>query len=139
MLDEGTPLFAQIAEQLADDIAEGSLAEGERVPSTNELAAFYRINPATAAKGINRLVDDGLLEKHRGIGMFVATGARERLLADRRKRFAEQYLDPMLSEARRLGIDDDTLVSLIRGSGHGKGGSRHDTDDRRGGACPPLP
>ncbi|WP_414944986.1 GntR family transcriptional regulator [Amycolatopsis sp. cmx-11-32] len=122
MLDEGTPLFVQIAEQIADDIAEGSLAEGERVPSTNELAAFYRINPATAAKGINVLADDGLLEKRRGIGMFVTDGAREKLLTDRRKRFAEQYLEPMLVEARRLGINDETLISLIRGNGHRNGG-----------------
>lgn len=122
MLDEGTPLFVQIAEQIADDIAEGSLAEGERVPSTNELAAFYRINPATAAKGINVLTDDGLLEKRRGIGMFVTTGAREKLLTDRRKRFSEQYLEPMLVEARRLGINDESLISLIRGNGHQNGG-----------------
>ena len=115
-LDDGTPLFVQIAEQLADDIVDGGLAEGARVPSTNELAAFYRINPATAAKGINLLVDDGVLEKRRGIGMFVAAGAQEQLRAGRRKRFAEQYVDPMLAEANRLGIDTDTLVSLIRGT-----------------------
>src|SRR6202451_4784245 len=83
-LEEGTPLFAQVAERLSADIADGGLAEGERVPSTNELAAFYRINPATAAKGINVLADDGLLEKRRGIGVVVATGARQRLLAPRR-------------------------------------------------------
>jgi DNA-binding transcriptional regulator YhcF (GntR family) len=116
-LDDGTPLFVQIAEQLADDIVDGVLAEGARVPSTNELAAFYRINPATAAKGINLLVDEAVLEKRRGIGMFVATGAREQLRASRRKRFAEQYVDPMLAEANRLGIDTDTLVSLIQGPG----------------------
>ena len=92
-------------------------------PSTNELAAFYRINPATAAKGINLLVDEGVLEKRRGIGMFVATGAREQLRAGRRKRFAEQYVDPMLAEANRLGIDTDTLVSLIQGPGWHNGGS----------------
>ena len=113
-LDEGTPLFVQIAGQLADDIVDGHLAEGARVPSTNELAAFYRINPATAAKGINTLVDDGVLEKRRGIGMFVAAGAREQLVAVRRKLFAEQYVDPMVAEANRLGIDSDTLVSLVR-------------------------
>ena len=123
-LDDGTPLFVQIAEQLADDIVDGGLAEGARVPSTNELAAFYRINPATAAKGINVLVDDGVLEKRRGIGMFVAAGAQEQLRAGRRKRFAEQYVDPMLAEANRLGIDTDTLVSLIRGPGWHNGGSR---------------
>jgi DNA-binding transcriptional regulator YhcF (GntR family) len=123
-LDEGTPLFVQIAEQLADDIIDGALAEGARVPSTNELAAFYRINPATAAKGINLLVDDGVLEKRRGIGMFVAAGAREQLRARRRKQFAEQYLDPMLAEAGRLGIDTDALVTLIQGSGWHNGGNR---------------
>jgi GntR family transcriptional regulator len=123
-LDEGTPLFVQIAEQVADDIVDGVLVEGARAPSTNELAAFYRINPATAAKGIGRLVDEGVLEKRRGVGMFVAPGAREQLRERRRKQFAEQYLDPMLVEARRLGIDGDTLVSMIRGSGRQVGGRR---------------
>ena len=108
-LDEGTPLFAQIAERLA---------EGERVPSMNELAAFYRINPATAAKGINLLADDGLLEKRRGIGMFVAAGARRRLLAQRRQRFAAQYVEPLVTEAARLGIGGDELVTLVRESTH---------------------
>ena len=121
-LDEGTPLFVQIAGQLADDIVDGQLAEGTRVPSTNELAAFYRINPATAAKGINMLVDDGVLEKRRGVGMFVAAGAREQLLAMRRKLFAEQYVDPLVAEANRLGIDSDTLVSLVRASSANNGG-----------------
>lgn len=121
-LDEGTPLFLQIAGQLADDIVDGQLAEGARVPSTNELAVFYRINPATAAKGINVLVDDGVLEKRRGVGMFVAAGAREQLLAMRRKLFAEQYVDPLVAEASRLGIDGDTLVSLVRASSANNGG-----------------
>ena len=110
MLDEASPLFLQIGAQIADDIADGTLPEGERVPSSNEFAAFYRINPATAAKGINVLIDQGLVEKRRGIGMFVSAGARERLLADRRQRFAEQYIEPMLIEARRLGM------------GHGRSG-----------------
>jgi DNA-binding transcriptional regulator YhcF (GntR family) len=121
-LDEGTPLFLQIAGQLADDIVDGQLAEGARVPSTNELAAFYRINPATAAKGINMLVDDGALEKRRGVGMFVAAGAREQLLAMRRKLFAEQYVDPLVAEADRLGIDSDTLISLVRQASGSNGG-----------------
>lgn len=118
MLDEGTPLFAQIAERLAEEIADGALAEGGRVPSTNELAAFYRINPATAAKGINVLTDDGLLEKRRGIGMFVAAGARERLIEERRKRFAERFVAPLVTEANRLGIDAETLTALIHEASH---------------------
>jgi DNA-binding transcriptional regulator YhcF (GntR family) len=115
-LDEGTPLFAQIAERLAEEIADGGLAEGERVPSMNELAAFYRINPATAAKGLNLLADDGLLEKRRGIGMFVASGSRRRLLAQRREQFAAEYVEPLVTEAARLGIDPDELIALVRES-----------------------
>src|SRR5580698_1237811 len=122
-LDEGTPLFAQIAERLAEEIADGGLAEGGRVPSMNELAAFYRINPATAAKGINLLADDGLLEKRRGIGMFVTTGARQRLLARRRAEFTQRYVDPLLSEAARLGIDTDELLALIKESGDEREGA----------------
>ena len=114
MLEEGTPIFLQIAEQLSADIVDGTLAEGGRVPSTNEFAAYYRINPATAAKGINMLVDDGILEKRRGIGMFVVAGSRERLIQLRRGEFAEQYVDPLLIEARRLGIGTDELITLIK-------------------------
>lgn len=116
-LDEGAPLFVQVADRLAGEIADGGLAEGGRVPSTNELAAFYRINPATAAKGINMLADDGLLEKQRGIGMFVATGARQRLLAQRRAVFTQRYVKPLLTEAARLGIDTDELFALIKEAG----------------------
>jgi DNA-binding transcriptional regulator YhcF (GntR family) len=114
VLDDSSPIFAQIAERLADEIADGTLAEGERVPSSNELAAFYRINPATAAKGINVLTDDGLLDKRRGVGMFVATGARERLLERRRQTFAQRYVAPMVAEATRLGIDAAALFALVR-------------------------
>lgn len=123
-LDEGAPLFVQIAERLADEIADGTLAEGERVPSTNELAAFYQINPATAAKGISMLTDDRLLEKRRGIGMFVAAGARARLLDERRKRFAERYVEPLVAEAGRLGIGTDELAAMIREFSYAQRGTR---------------
>jgi GntR family transcriptional regulator len=122
-LDEGTPLFVQVADRLAGQIADGGLAEGARVPSTNELAAFYRINPATAAKGINVLADGGLLEKRRGIGMFVATGARKRLLARRRAEFTQRYVEPLLTEAARLGIDADELFALIKEAGNEREGA----------------
>jgi GntR family transcriptional regulator len=122
-LDEGGPLFAQVADRLAGEIADGGLAEGARVPSANELAAFYRINPATAAKGINVLADEGLLEKRRGIGMFVAAGARQRLLARRRAEFTDRYVEPLLTEATRLGIDSDELIALIKESSHEREGA----------------
>ncbi|MCC6309467.1 MAG: GntR family transcriptional regulator, partial [Trueperaceae bacterium] len=90
------------------------LAEDSQAPSTNELAAFYRINPATAAKGISLLVDKGVLHKRRGIGMFVAPGARRALIAERRAAFAANYLDPLAAEARKLGLDVDELTQLLR-------------------------
>ena len=79
-MDDSRPLFLQIAEQIENDIIDGALPEESQVPSTNEFAAFHRINPATAGKGVNLLVDDGVLYKKRGIGMFVAEGARDRLV-----------------------------------------------------------
>lgn len=114
MIDEGRPLFIQIAEAIEESILDGTLDEDAQAPSTNELAAFYRINPATAAKGVALLTDKGVLLKRRGIGMFVAAGARSILLAERRTAFAERYIDPLIAEARTLGIDDDDLTTLLR-------------------------
>ncbi|WP_456286437.1 GntR family transcriptional regulator [Microbacterium sp. JZ70] len=114
MIEEGKPLFVQIAEQVEDSIVDGSLAEEAQAPSTNELAAFYRINPATAAKGVNMLVDKGVLYKRRGIGMFVCPGARELLLGERRSAFADRYVQPLLVEARKLGLGPDDVADLVR-------------------------
>jgi DNA-binding transcriptional regulator YhcF (GntR family) len=111
--DDGRPLFLQIAEQIENAVVDGSLAEEAQAPSTNELAAFHRINPATAAKGINQLVADGVLYKKRGIGMFVAEGARALLLERRREDFARQFLAPLMAEATKLGMDADQVKKLI--------------------------
>ncbi|WP_156761575.1 GntR family transcriptional regulator [Microbacterium karelineae] len=113
-MDESKPLFVQIAEMVEDQIVDGSLAEDEKAPSTNEIAAFSRINPATAAKGVNMLVDKGVLYKRRGIGMFVAVGAREQVLAERRAAFADSYIAPLIDEARKLGLGPDDVAQLIR-------------------------
>lgn len=117
MIEENRPLFVQIAEQVEDSIVEGSLAEDDQAPSTTELAAFYRINPGTAAKGVNLLVDKGVLHKRRGIGMFVSPGARALLLEERRSAFAARYLDPLLAEARKIGLGPDDVADLIRRDG----------------------
>src|SRR4029077_4245944 len=106
-MDEGRPIFQQIAEQIENSIIDGTLAEEQQVPSTNELAAFHRINPATAAKGINALVADGTLYKKRGIGMFVSLGAREKLRSRRHDEFQRQFVEPLLAQAERLGIDQE--------------------------------
>jgi GntR family transcriptional regulator len=112
-MDEGRPIFLQIAEQLENSIIDGSLAEEDQVPSTNELAAFHRINPATALKGVSHLVDQGILYKRRGIGMFVAAGARAKLRDRRREQFADQYVRPLLDEARKLGMTTNEIKSMM--------------------------
>lgn len=114
MIDEGRPLFLQIADAIEDSILDGSLDEEGQAPSTNELAAFYRINPATAAKGVAMLAEKGILLKRRGIGMFVAPGARSILLAERRTAFAETYIDPLIAESRTLGLGTEDLITLLR-------------------------
>lgn len=114
MFDESRPLFLQIAEQIENDVLDGAAPEESQVPSTNELAAFYRINPATAGKGINLLVERGVLYKKRGIGMFVSSGARARLVAARREQFQNDFVRPLVAEAEKLGIRPDELVAMIQ-------------------------
>jgi DNA-binding transcriptional regulator YhcF (GntR family) len=113
-MDETRPIFVQIAEQIENEIIDGVLPEDTQIPSTNELAAFHRINPATALKGVNMLVDEGIVEKRRGIGMFVRTGARSRLIDRRRAEFAADYIRPLIAEAAKLGIDTEELTDMLR-------------------------
>lgn len=129
MIEEGRAIFLQIAESVEDAIIDGSLSEDAQAPSTNELAAFHRINPATAAKGVNMLVDKGVLYKRRGVGMFVADGARDLLLAERRAIFAQRFVDPLLAEARKLGLDAQDLARLVRDRGETTGS---DPSDNKG-------
>ncbi|WP_072042051.1 GntR family transcriptional regulator [Nigerium massiliense] len=112
------PLFVRVAQAIENDIVDGLLDEGAQAPSTNEIAAFHRINPATALKGVNQLVADGVLIKRRGIGMFVAPGARDALVGRRRADFPAKFLAPALAEARRLGLTDDDVVALVKESRH---------------------
>lgn len=107
------PIFQQIAEKVEAGILDQSITEGERVPSTNEFAKFYQINPATAAKGINLLVDEGIIFKKRGIGMFVAEGARAIVLKKRKTVFYEEYILPLKEEAEKIGLDKEELDRLL--------------------------
>jgi len=113
MLTSDQPIFQQIAEQIENAIIDGSLEEDAQVPSSNELAMFHRINPATAAKGLNTLVADGTVYKRRGIGMFVSPGSREKLRFRRREDYVARYLQPAVDEARKLGIPADDIARLI--------------------------
>ncbi|MDF2937621.1 MAG: GntR family transcriptional regulator [Paenibacillaceae bacterium] len=113
MIDDSKPIFLQIAERIEDEILEGLLPEESQVPSTNQFAAFYHINPATAAKGVNLLVDQGILYKKRGIGMFVAGTAKEQVRKKRQEQFYEQFVVAMMREAERLGITAEELADMI--------------------------
>lgn len=113
-MDDSRPIFVQIAERVENDILEGILPEESQVPSINQFAAFYQINPATALKGINLLVDQGILYKKRGIGMFVATGVREIIVNKRKEQFYEQYVVSMVKEAYKLGITAEQLTDMIK-------------------------
>lgn len=110
---DSTPVFLQLADRIADGILAGTYPEGSAVPSLNELSVFYTMNAITASKGINVLVEQGLLFKKRGVGMFVADGARERLRERRRAEFRERYAVPFLREARLLGITTDEIQQMI--------------------------
>ena len=99
---------------IENDILRDILLEEEKVPSTNELAKFFKINPATAAKGINLLAAEGMLYKKRGIGMFVAQGAKEAVKKKRRDAFYENYIKTLLVEAASLGISRQELADMIQ-------------------------
>ena len=114
LIDDTRPIFVQIAERIEEDILTGRLDEEEQAPSTNQIAALYQINPATAAKGVNLLVDQGVLYKRRGLGMYVAPGARAKLLEKRREQFYEQYVVPLLQEAEKLGIPTDQITEMMQ-------------------------
>lgn len=108
-----TPLFIQIAESIEDDVFTGVYSEGDRVPSTNEVAALFGINPHTVLKGMNILVDEGIIHKRRGMGMYVSEGALDTIRAKRQAVFAERYVDALVAEARKLGMTKEQVLALI--------------------------
>lgn len=112
--DDRTPIYQQIADRVRHAVLVGDLAEGAQVMSTTQYATTYRINPATAAKAMSALTDEGLLHKRRGVGMFVSEGARDLLRRRRRATFWEDSLGPVLAEARALGITTDQLIDHLK-------------------------
>ena len=107
------PIFAQLADWLSDSIISGAIKEGEQIPSTTEMSVQLKINPATALKGVNMLVDKGIIYKKRGLGMFVSEGAVEALKKERKSDFFEQYIQKMLDEAEKLGLTKKDIVEMI--------------------------
>ena len=114
ILTQEKSIYLQIAEMIETDILRDILLAEERVPSTNELAKLYAINPATAAKGVNILVDEGVLYKKRGIGMFVSAGAKEAILSRRKNEFYDNYVKKLLEEAASIGLGKEEVIQLIQ-------------------------
>ena len=107
------PIFLQIAEQLEDAIFTGVFPEETKIPSTNEISLLLNINPHTVLKGMNLLVDESLIYKKRGLGMFVQTGAVEKIRIKRRGQFYQQYIAALVEEAKKLQMSKDEVIELI--------------------------
>lgn len=112
-LESEKPIYVQLSEWLSDMIISGTIPEGEQIPSTTEISVEYKVNPATALKGINMLVDKGVIFKKRGLGMFVSVGAVEKLKAERQQDFQQTYVDKMCAEAKKLGISKNEIIAMI--------------------------
>lgn len=109
------PIYMQLAEAIEDDVLKGIMQEDTQIPSTTEMSLALKINPATARKGVNLLVDAGILYKKRGVGMFVAVGAQRKVKVKRRAKFYESFVVALLDEAEKLGISRSEVVAMIEG------------------------
>lgn len=107
------PIFLQIADELEDAIFTGVFEEETQIPSTNEIAAQWKINPHTVLKGMNLLVDDNIIYKKRGLGMFVKEGAVSNIKKKRQTNFYDMYIERLINEAKKLGMSKEEIVQLI--------------------------
>lgn len=138
MFEGREPIYHQIAEAIRGEILSGALEEEDQVMSTTQYATTYRINPATAAKAFAQLVDEGVLYKRRGVGMFVAPGSAATLRSQRRQAFFDERLDPVIREAGLLGISTSDLTAYLESrsdlaeesAGHSTTETNHTTEER---------
>jgi DNA-binding transcriptional regulator YhcF (GntR family) len=112
-LNSDKSIYVQIAESIENEILIGNLKEEDQAPSTNQFAKVYQINPATAGKGLNLLVEESILYKKRGLGMFVAQGARKKILKKRQEQFFKDIIPEVMTEAERLEITMDEIINYI--------------------------
>lgn len=112
-LNDREPIFEQIKRWISDQIIDGTLETDDKIPSTNEIVQFYKVNHLTVSKGVNQLAEDDIIYKKRGVGMFVAEGAKEKLIEARQDSFLKEYLKPMMEEAEKLKIDKETINQMM--------------------------
>jgi len=118
--NDDRPIFIQLAEAIEDAILSGAFPEETQIPSTTEISVSNKINPATALKGINILVDEGIIYKKRGVGMFVAAGSSEKIRSKRKQDFYDTFIETLVSEAEKLELSKEEIISMIeRGFDHG--------------------
>ncbi len=108
-----SPIYIQIAKGLEDNIFTGVYKEGDQIPSTTELSVGFKLNPATVLKGMNILVQENIIYKKRGVGMFVSEGARDRIKEKRMSSFQNDFISPLIQEAKNLGFDKNEIVELV--------------------------
>ena len=108
--DDSLPIYRQLRDRVVAMILEGVLKEGDPLPSVRNVAAEFRLNPLTVLKGYQQLVDEQLVEKRRGLGMFVSVGARKALLKDERQRFLEEEWPKIYATIQRLGLSAGDLL-----------------------------
>ena len=122
--NEDLPIYRQLRDRVVAMILEGVLGDGDALPSVRNVAAEYRLNPLTVLKGYQELVDEGLVEKKRGRGMFVTEGSRDQLLKDERDRFLEKEWPAVVETIQRLGLSAEDL--LAKSGKSGKAGGEND-------------
>lgn len=111
--NDNTPIYQQLRERIVTLIIEGELKEGEAVPSVRQVSSDYRINHLTVAKAYQELIADGLLEKRRGIGMFILEGAQKKLLEQEQEKFLNTEFPDLIKRIQRLGISKEKLTEMI--------------------------
>jgi len=115
--NEGAPIYRQLREHIKAMILDGALKEGDALPSVRQVSADFQLNPITVSKAYQELVDESLVEKRRGLGMYVNEGARAQLLRSERERFVKEEWPPLRDRLRRLGLDLKELLELDSTSG----------------------
>ena len=117
--NDSTPIYKQLKDRVIGMMLDGALKPGDALPSVRQVAADFQLNPITVSRAYQELVDDQLVEKRRGIGMYVIEGASDKLLASERERFVREEWPAMVERIRRLGLDLNQLISMTAASGHG--------------------